>query len=166
MENKENDLMVIVPLRQIWSAILATALVFMGYFFLKFWIWDNFKKIFDKNSIQNISDIPEAMAVIIFGYAFIGTFICLLVNIPKKIKGSEELGLIKGLIGGLTVGLAGGLIYGVVFGLICNFIGKPYGFPGAFIIGFVTLFIVGLLAGTIIGLKNELSKNPPNRMRS
>ncbi|MBD3282170.1 MAG: hypothetical protein GF387_01010 [Candidatus Portnoybacteria bacterium] len=101
-------------------------------------------------SISRIWDIP---------FAFIWTFVLILLFTHKKIKDDENLvpslvtGLGVGLVFGLGVGLGVGLVFGLGVGLVFGLI---FGLVASLGVGLVSGLVPGLVTGLAFGLVTSL----------
>jgi len=145
---------VTIPMRSIWSSLIALAILGFTYIQVIGYIIPGFEEIFkltkESTTIENVG----LMWVPVISYILICGFICMIVRIFKDLKPYKEKGLIWGLIGGLIWGLIWGLIVGLIGGLIWGLI---WGLKVGLIVGLIGgLIWWGLIVGLIVGLIEEL----------
>lgn len=110
-----------IPVRSLWSAGIALAILGFAYLQAVEYIIPGFKEIL--HGEFNISDI-KLLWVPAVSYLIVVTFTCMVVQTikGKKLNSYKEIGLISGLIKnfffGLIMGIAMGLIMGIIIGII------------------------------------------------
>ncbi|MCF7831475.1 MAG: hypothetical protein K9M36_01130 [Candidatus Pacebacteria bacterium] len=128
-----------IPTRSIWSLLGFIAICGFGYLQFVHFLVPGFVEIFSYNDLDNPMDISTAwklMWVPILTYTIAGTGMCLLINIFKKLKGSNKKGLIRGLIRGFIVGMISSLSFGLFLGLL---------------MGSALIFVIALISGLFLG---------------
>jgi hypothetical protein len=138
-----------IPVRSIWSTIIALAIAAFAYLQAVIYIIPGIKKILELTS-QN-TDIQSIELIV--------SFVCMVLRIFKKLKPHKQKGLITELIDWLKLGLIIGLIFGLIIGLIIGLIfGLIFGLTAGLIFGLTAGLTTGLIFGLIAGLIGEFKK--------
>jgi hypothetical protein len=148
-----------IPVRSIWSTIIALAIAAFAYLQAVIYIIPGIKKILELTSQNTDIQSIELMWAPIIGYIIIVSFVCMVLRIFKKLKPHKQKGLITELIDWLKLGLIIGLIFGLIIGLIIGLIfGLIFGLTAGLIFGLTAGLTTGLIFGLIAGLIGEFKK--------
>ena len=125
--------------RSVWSFVGSVALAGFIYLQAVGYLIPGFVEIYKlkKGGDVDVSKIG-LMWVPIISYLLVSLWVCLTVNIFKKLKTLKQRGLVVSLVGslvwGLVVGLVGGLVVGLFVGLSLGlFVGLYGGLSGEFL---------------------------------